>query len=165
MNLMQLRMISEIGPLYLVASDVGLRKLTFFENSEPFMTESDQNTPCAKILTNTVQQLMEYFAGKRQNFDVPLEVFGTEFQKTVWEKLTSIPYGKTYSYKNIAQFIQNDQAVRAVGNANGKNPICIVVPCHRVIASDGTIGGYTGGLPIKYKLLQLEKTAGFFAER
>lgn len=109
------------------------------------------------ILLQTISQLNEYFAGQRQQFDVPLNLqVGTVFQQTVWQALCDIPYGQTISYARLAQLIGKPTAYRACANANGKNPISIIIPCHRVIASDGGIGGYTGGLDIKQKLLQIE---------
>src|SRR4030095_12293191 len=101
--------------------------------------------------------LKEYFSGVRHDFDLPLDIQGTAFQKRVWEQLRRIPYGKTASYRDIARMIGKKTAYRAVGNANGKNPLCIIVPCHRVIAADGSLGGYSGGLKIKTQLLKLEQ--------
>ncbi len=108
------------------------------------------------LLSQAVQELDEYFEGRRREFDLPLKPCGTAFQKRVWEALRRIPYGKTASYRDIAEAVENPRGFRAVGNANGKNPIVIVVPCHRVIASDGSLGGYTGGLDIKRFLLEHE---------
>ena len=102
-------------------------------------------------------QLEEYFAGKRKRFDLPLNPQGTDFQKSVWKALLDIPYGKTRSYKEIAKATGNPKACRAVGMANNKNPIWIVIPCHRVIGTDGTLTGYGGGLTMKQRLLDLEK--------
>jgi methylated-DNA-[protein]-cysteine S-methyltransferase len=112
-----------------------------------------------KILQRTVTELEEYLAGKRQTFTVPLEVAGTPFQKKVWNALRRIPYGQTSSYKDVAGRIRHGKAMRAVGTANGCNPHAIIVPCHRVIAHDGTLGGYAGGLKIKSQLLALEGAA------
>lgn len=108
------------------------------------------------LLSQAVQELDEYFEGRRREFDLPLKPHGTAFQKRVWEALRRIPYGKTASYRDIAKAVENPRGFRAVGNANGKNPIVIVVPCHRVIAADGSLGGYTGGLDIKRFLLEHE---------
>jgi methylated-DNA-[protein]-cysteine S-methyltransferase len=102
------------------------------------------------------KELEEYFSGKRKKFDIPLNPYGTEFKLSVWKALLDIPYGETRSYKQIAQAIGNPQACRAVGMANNKNPIWIVIPCHRVIGADGTLTGYGGGLDMKRKLLELE---------
>ena len=102
-------------------------------------------------------QLEEYFVGKRREFDVPLDPQGTKFQRSVWKALLEIPYGETRSYKQIAQMVKNPKAYRAVGMANNKNPIWIVIPCHRVIGADGSLTGYGGGLEMKQRLLELEK--------
>lgn len=102
------------------------------------------------------KQLCEYFDKKRQIFELPLELNGTSFQKKVWNALSEIPYAQTRSYKEIATFIGNKNASRAVGNANNKNPIAIIIPCHRVIGSSGKLVGYAGGLEIKKALLELE---------
>jgi len=102
-------------------------------------------------------QLEEYFAGKRCEFDVPLDPQGTQFQRSVWKALLKIPYGETRSYKQIAQMVENPKGCRAVGMANNKNPIWIVIPCHRVIGADGSLTGYGGGLEMKQRLLELEK--------
>jgi methylated-DNA-[protein]-cysteine S-methyltransferase len=103
-------------------------------------------------------QLGEYFAGERAEFDLPLAPDGTEFQRRVWDELRAIPYGETRSYAEIAREVGRPQAVRAVGTANGSNPLAIVIPCHRVIASDGSLGGYGGGLALKAKLLAMEQS-------
>ena len=112
----------------------------------------------AKVLRNTISQLDEYINGQRQVFDIPLDLStGTPFQQTVWEALLKIPYGKTISYAQLANHIGQPTACRAVANANGKNPISLIIPCHRVIASDGKLGGYTGGVEIKQTLLDIEQ--------
>ena len=107
-------------------------------------------------LEEAVTQLEEYFEGERTEFDLPLEVAGTGFQRDVWLALSEIPYGKTVSYGELAEMVGRPKAFRAVGQANGSNPIPIVLPCHRVVASGGRIGGYGGGLPMKRRLLALE---------
>jgi len=109
------------------------------------------------ILLKTAQQLNEYFAGKRQQFDLPLDFEGTAFQQQVWQALLTIPFGETRSYKQIAEQIGNVKAVRAVGAANGKNPISIIAPCHRVVGANGKLVGFAGGLENKDILLKLEK--------
>lgn len=101
-------------------------------------------------------QLKEYFAGTKKEFDVPLDVEGTEFQKKVWAELKNIPYGKTISYKSLSEKLGDVKSIRAVGKANGQNPIAIIIPCHRVIGADGSLIGYAGGLLIKEKLLHIE---------
>ncbi len=109
-------------------------------------------------LTNrAMEQLREYFSGQRKQFELPYELRGTEFQKKVWAALEAIPYGQTRSYREIAQAVGNPKAVRAVGAANGKNPMWIVVPCHRVIGADGGLTGYAGGVELKRALLELEQ--------
>lgn len=125
---------------------------------------SVQLTDCTKTVDNSNEitkmcktQLNEYFCRKRKIFDLPIEFMGTGFQKKVWRELCEIPYGKIVSYKEIAQNIGNEKAVRAVGTAIGKNPIAIIVPCHRVISANGKIGGYAYGIDKKQKLLNLER--------
>jgi methylated-DNA-[protein]-cysteine S-methyltransferase len=105
----------------------------------------------------TIRQLKEYLSGERQNFDIPIAVVGTDFQLAVWSMLRSIPYGSVWSYQDVANAIGNPKAVRAVGSANGRNPISIIVPCHRVIGKSGKLTGYAGGVENKEKLLVLEK--------
>lgn len=109
------------------------------------------------LLRKTIQQLEEYFTGKRKNFDLPLNPPGTEFQKKVWQALCKVPYGSTCSYKDIAEEVNNPKAYRAVGLANNKNPIMIIIPCHRVIGVNGDLVGYGGGIELKKKLLELEQ--------
>ncbi|MCW8936269.1 MAG: methylated-DNA--[protein]-cysteine S-methyltransferase [Gammaproteobacteria bacterium] len=111
-----------------------------------------------EILDITRQQLNDYFNNQRSSFDVPLKLIGTEFQKKVWNNLIKISYGKTTSYLELATNISKPQAVRAVANANGANAMSIIIPCHRVIGSNGALGGYAGGLPTKRKLLDLEQS-------
>ena len=142
---------SPVGPLLVAVCDRGLVALEFGRGKIPAgWVESDEKT------APYVRQLKEYFAGRRRQFDLPLDLRGTDFQKRCWRELLKIPYGETRSYAEIARAIGNPAAARAVGLANGKNPIAIVVPCHRVIGSDGSLTGYGGGLETKRKLLQLE---------
>ncbi len=101
-------------------------------------------------------QFAEYFGGTRQNFDIELDINGTKFQKRVWQALREIPFGETRSYKQIGEMIGNDRAARAVGMANSRNPLPVVVPCHRVIATDGSLGGFSSGVELKEKLLHFE---------
>lgn len=108
------------------------------------------------LLNEAKSQLNEYFARERNAFDLPLLLVGSDFQKTVWEKLLTIPYGKTVSYLELSRILGDEKAIRAVATANGANAISIIVPCHRVIGSDGSLTGYAGGLNAKQKLLQLE---------
>lgn len=113
------------------------------------------------VLEHARQQLAEYFEGSREAFDLPLRLVGTDFQQSVWRSLQTIPYGETIGYQALADKLGNPKAVRAVATANGANAISIVVPCHRVIGSDGQLVGYAGGLDAKKKLLQLEVQQGF----
>lgn len=110
-----------------------------------------------EVIKETYRQLSEYFAGKRDSFDIPIKTQGTDFQEKVWNTLKQIPYGETRSYKDIAIAIGKPKAMRAVGMANNRNPIMIVIPCHRVIGANGQLIGYGGGLDVKEKLLTLEK--------
>lgn len=123
---------------------------------------AEKGTDCSNLegsllLRKTEQELEEYFEGKRKEFDLPLHLHGTEFQKKVWEALRKIPYGETCSYLDIARMVGNPKACRAVGGANHRNPVMILVPCHRVIGADGSLTGYGGGLGVKQYLLELEK--------
>lgn len=145
-----------IGKLFIVASPKGITGIYFNEQDVPFAKSLQGREKASLILRTTVIQLKEYFSGKRQKFTLPMDIESAEFSKKVWMELKKIPYGSTRSYKDIAEKINHKNAYRAVGTANGKNPICIIIPCHRVIAADGSIGGYTGGIHIKKKLLQLE---------
>lgn len=149
---------SPLGPLLLAADESGVREIRFVNGRIPQKPESewihDDNHKCLRELT---EQLNAYFGGKLEKFDISLSPQGTLFQRTVWNKLCDIPYGETISYGEIARRIGNPQASRAVGLANGSNPIPIVIPCHRVIGSNGKLTGYGGGLPIKEKLLALEQ--------
>jgi methylated-DNA-[protein]-cysteine S-methyltransferase len=144
---------SKLGAIYLVASDKGLQGVYL---SDPEIISQKATPKALAILKATETQLTEYFDGKRKKFNLPFDIEGTEFQKKVWNQLSQIPYGEVCSYKDIAEKLKNSKAFRAVGTANGKNPLCIIVPCHRVIAADGSLGGYTGGLHYKVKLLALE---------
>ena len=113
-------------------------------------------TSTSPLIKEACRQFDEYFAGERRDFDLPLSPKGTPFQEKVWKQLQEIPYGKTISYAQLAQAIENPKACRAVGSANGKNPVSIIIPCHRVIASGGGLGGYASGLKPKIQLLELE---------
>lgn len=146
---------SPVGSLLLVADEQGLREIRFETERHPRDTSpSWLHSPQALAFARV--QLAEYFAGTRQSFDLPLHPIGTPFQLTVWRELTRIPYGATTSYGELARRIEQPQAVRAVGAANGRNPLPIVVPCHRVIGANGQLVGFGGGLPIKRFLLAME---------
>ena len=122
-------------------------------------SELDDQDPNHKIAQQAIQELTGYFLGTHRHFDTPLDLsLGTDFEQRVWQALQDIPYGQTISYKALAQRIGKPTAFRACANANGKNPISLIIPCHRVIAADGGLGGYTGGLNIKRSLLTLEQT-------
>lgn len=145
---------SPIGPLLLVGDETGLRRLEFVKGrTRPDPAWREDAAP----LQDAIRQLRAYFAGKLEKFDIPLAPEGTPFQRQVWKRLCEIPYGETISYGELARRIGNPKASRAVGLANGSNPIAIVIPCHRVIGSNGKLTGYGGGLPLKEKLLALER--------
>lgn len=153
---------SPVGLLKLVASHSGLAAI-LWEKDNPQRVPltpliEDTNHP---LLLETEKQLNDYFAGKLKKFSLTLDFIGTEFQKKVWEALLTIPFGETRSYGQIARQIGNPKAVRAVGAANGKNPISIVTPCHRVIGSNGKLTGFAGGLKIKQILLDIESNTDF----
>ncbi len=152
---LQLKLKLPIGSLYLVASANGLQGVYFERQDVPMV--SGAVTSEARALSRAAIEIEEYFRGQRKKFEMPLDLQGTEFQKRVWAEVLKIPYGETRSYGEIAAKINNRAASRAVGSANGKNPICIIVPCHRVIAAGGKLGGYSGGLEKKIKLLEFEK--------
>ena len=146
---------SPIGPLLLAGNERGLNFLSFAAKKGAVTPRRDWTENRAPF-TEAVRQLRTYFSGKLREFDLPLCLEGTAFQLRVWEGLREIPYGETISYGELARRIGKPEAVRAVGTANGSNPIPIIVPCHRVIGSDGSLTGYGGGLSIKEKLLALE---------
>lgn len=149
---------SPVGPLLLTADSEGLREIRFHAaTAAAGEGGAAQAEAGAAVAAETARQLRAYFAGERHAFDLPLAPRGTPFQLAVWRALGAIPYGATTSYGAIAARIGRPQAVRAVGAANGANPLPIVVPCHRVIGSDGRLVGYGGGLPIKRALLALER--------
>lgn len=156
MNLVQYKMTTPIGPLYLIASAKGLKGIYWSKQEIKLVASLDNSRQEEKILDDASRQLAEYFAGTRKSFNVPFDLEGTPFQIKVWNALSKIPYGQTAAYQDIARNINNSKAVRAVGSANGKNPLCIMIPCHRVITSAGTIGGYAGGINVKRQLLALE---------
>ncbi|MDE1991756.1 MAG: methylated-DNA--[protein]-cysteine S-methyltransferase [Rhizobiaceae bacterium] len=149
---------SPVGKLTLVARPFGLAAI-LWENDRPGRVRLNITSENSKqpILAQTRQELEEYFAGDRSVFDVPLDFVGTDFQKQVWQALRTIPFGETRSYGQIARQIGAPKAVRAVGAANGRNPVSIIMPCHRVIGSTGDLTGFAGGLDRKLYLLELEK--------
>jgi O-6-methylguanine DNA methyltransferase len=159
---------SPVGPLFLAASEKGLVALEFDVRlpgqqtirPNPRDLRAEGKGFCFERadgkMAGYIQELEEYFAGSRREFRFPLDLRGTEFQVACWRALLAIPYGETRTYADIAREVRRPQGFRAVGMANNRNPIAIVVPCHRVIASDGSLCGYGGGLDIKRKLLELE---------
>ena len=156
-----------LGDIILVEEDGELREISISKQEKSDLEIQDsleeidpdvyqQDSP---FLNRVESELREYFAGKRETFDVPIKFAGTEFQESVWKVIASIPFGKTISYGEIGDRIKKPNAARAIGNACGNNPIPIIVPCHRVLASDGKLGGYSSGLDNKRALLDLENIA------
>lgn len=144
---------TRIGLFKIAEDGTGVTELEIVDEKEKDNLEPSE-TP---LLAKAAKQLEEYLSGKRMIFDFPLNPRGTEFQKKVWEVLKTIPYGETWSYKQVAVALGKPTASRAVGMANNRNPIMIVVPCHRVVGSNGDLVGYAGGLDLKAMLLKLEK--------
>ena len=147
---------SPVGRLLLAGDETGLQRVAFAEGGKALQPEPNWSDD-ARPLRQAVEQLRAYFAGDLQTFDLPLRMEGTPFQLAVWRALQDIPYGETASYGEIARRVGTPQGSRAVGLANGSNPIAIVVPCHRVIGSNGKLTGYGGGLNNKETLLALER--------
>ena len=158
MPYLYMSMPSPVGQLTLVSQQAHLVAV-LWENDRPLRVRLGQMQPAGNelVLLQARQQLNEYFQGQRQQFELPLHMQGTGFQQQVWHALQSIPYGQTRSYADIAEQIANPEAVRAVGAANGRNPLSIVVPCHRVIGRQGQLTGFAGGLDAKKYLLALEQ--------
>lgn len=152
-----------VGRLTVIASDTGVRAVLWDRDGEAERTRAAAAgaVPVAAadhpVLAAAVAQLQEYFAGTRQQFDLPLDVVGTDFQRDAWRALQTIPYGSTVSYGEQARRLGNPKAVRAVGAANGRNPVSIVVPCHRVVGSDGSLTGFAAGVDAKAWLLDHER--------
>jgi O-6-methylguanine DNA methyltransferase len=149
---------SPAGPLFLAASEKGLVRLEFEARVQKLDTKTIELRESEKHLAPYLQELDEYFAGERREFSMPLDLRGTPFQLACWRALLAIPYGETRTYADIARAIGHSKAFRAVGMSNNRNPVAIVVPCHRVIAAGGSLCGYGGGLDIKRKLLDLEQS-------
>lgn len=141
-----------IGRLGIAATPSGIHHI-YFHKGDPELPLKETS-----LIKKAHIQLSEYFEGKRRVFDIPLILKGSEFQKSVWEQLKKVPYGECISYQDVAYAINNPKACRAVGMANNKNPIPIIIPCHRIIGKNGTLVGYGGGLEIKEKLIYLEKS-------
>lgn len=144
--------LSQIGPIEIMGRQKGILTITFAKKE----FSPDPNLP--ECMAECLQQLDEYFKGKRRKFNVPLLLKGTEFQKAVWRQLQKIPYGQTASYGDVARAVGSPRAFRAVGNANNKNPIPLIIPCHRVIGSDGRLVGFGNGIWRKKWLLEHEKS-------
>ncbi|MDR2498329.1 MAG: methylated-DNA--[protein]-cysteine S-methyltransferase [Tannerellaceae bacterium] len=144
---------SPVGCLAITCSDSHLRSISRVELPPP----SQPNEPMSALQSKVIKQLSEYFEGKRKTFSLPIEQEGTPFQQSVWEELLRIPYGRCISYQGLAGRIGKPRAYRAVGNANGQNKLCIIVPCHRIIRANGEIGGYAYGLEMKQYLIELEQ--------
>ncbi|MDO5096624.1 MAG: methylated-DNA--[protein]-cysteine S-methyltransferase [Peptostreptococcaceae bacterium] len=142
---------SPVGELFIAEDDEGICCISFYELDILNIPKKETS-----LIKRTAKQLQEYFAGKRKQFDIPLSTHGTDFQQKVWHTLQQIPYGETQCYEQIAKSAGNPKACRAVGSANNKNPISILIPCHRVIGKNGKLVGYGGGLDIKEFLLNLE---------
>ena len=150
---------TSIGSLTIAADAEGLRHIEFPSNRHPVERAGwvpDASGRVSDVLRTTREQLLEYLAGERRDFDLPLRPQGTAFQMDVWRTLATIPYGDTWSYRDLARAISKPDAMRAVGAANGRNPLPIVLPCHRVIGADGSLTGFGGGLSTKEALLRLE---------
>ncbi|MEE0933141.1 methylated-DNA--[protein]-cysteine S-methyltransferase [Clostridium sp. D43t1_170807_H7] len=145
---------TKIGEIAIEENGVAITRLYFVNKDLEKEVEIKEETA---LMKKAIKEIKEYLEGKRNSFDLPLEPEGTEFQKMVWNVLREIPYGETRSYGEIAKLIGNEKASRAVGMANNKNPIMIIIPCHRVIGVNGKLVGYAGGLDVKEKLLNMEK--------
>lgn len=157
---------SPVGKLTLVASDKGLAAVLWDHDDPKRMRLGElAESPNHPILLQTEQQLNEYFAGKRTVFTIDLDMVGTAFQKKVWEALLTIPFGETRTYGDIARQVGNPKASRAVGAANGRNPVSIITPCHRAVGSNGSLTGFAGGLDAKQYLLTLESKSELERDR
>lgn len=153
MSQLQRKIKTKLGDWYLIASGKGLQSIL---REKQDISSNHKNPKATQFLDQAEEEINQYFSGRLKEFKVPLDIQGTEFQKKVWRQLSKIPYGETCSYQDIATKIKQPKACRAVGTANGKNPLSIIIPCHRVITADGKLGGYSGGLNTKTKLLAIE---------
>jgi len=154
-----------VGHLLMAGSEHGLSFVALGDNEHHLLQAMHAHVPAEqpvqcndRALRSWLEMLLRYFRGEQQSFDIPLAIQGTPFQMQVWEALQTIPYGKTRSYQDIAHMLNKPKAVRAVAQACGANPVSLVIPCHRVIRSDGSLGGYGGGIERKQALLQMEQT-------
>lgn len=157
MNIHWIQIDSPIGPLTLAAGDQALRAIEFESNRHP-QRRSDWVAGDTPLLRRAAEQLQDYFEGRRRRFDLPLAPIGTPFQRAAWEALAHIPFGETRSYAQQAAALGRPTATRAVGAANGRNPLPIVLPCHRVIGANGALTGFGGGIEVKRWLLDFEQT-------
>ncbi|MBM4335150.1 MAG: methylated-DNA--[protein]-cysteine S-methyltransferase [Deltaproteobacteria bacterium] len=155
-----------IGALRLAVSEAGVARIGLPRSSGPGFAgwlrssfADAERVPWLPLLDKLSQELIEYFGGRRREFEVPLDLHGTEFQLSVWREIAAIPYGEMRTYGGIADAAGRPRAVRAVGTATGNNPVPILVPCHRVIAAQGRLGGFSGGLDVKRRLLALERAS------
>ena len=159
------RLDSPLGPILVAAAATGLKRIGFERGNPPpdcppewqALSAGNESTGAGPVLLEGVRQIEEYFRGTRHAFDLPLDADGNPFQQRVWQELCRIPYGQTWTYGQLAGRIGRPGAARAVGSANARNPLPIVVPCHRVIGANGTLTGYYGGLHLKAFLLELER--------
>lgn len=163
LNLFYLKLhTSQVGTLHLIAHPKALLCVVFDAQwprlSRKYHPHANFNTDPNSLLHNAAQQIDEYLLGTRSQFSIPLELRGTEFQRSVWNSLRRIPYGETISYRQQAEMLGHPNSVRAIANANRLNPLCLVVPCHRVIAHSGALSGYSGGAEVKAALLQIEQS-------
>lgn len=159
MIILHTRIDSPVGPLTLAANDQGLHAVEFQHSRRPLTRDGRWHEGDHPLLTLAARQLGEYFSGRRRDFDLPLAPTGTPFQRQVWQLLPQIGYGQTISYGELARRLGRPGAVRAAAAAIGRNPLSIIVPCHRVLAASGALTGFSGGLPAKRFLLALEAGA------
>lgn len=157
-TLLYMRTPSPVGPLFLAVSEKGLVRLEFAGREQKLGSADTALHESKSTIAPYLRELNEYFAGERREFSFPLDLRGTPFQLACWNSLLAIPYGETRSYHDQAEAIGHPRAYRAVGMSNNRNPVAIVVPCHRVIASSGSLCGYGGGLDLKQRLLDLERS-------
>ena len=159
MTLYESTITTPVGPLRLLATERGVAGI-YFEEHKNMPQRSATSCPEHPVIQAIASQLQQYFEGERQNFETTLDPIGTDFQKQVWTALTEIPFGTTETYGELAARLGKPQASRAVGRANGLNPISIIVPCHRVVGASGKLTGYAGGLETKQWLLEHERAQG-----
>ncbi len=156
MTLITVHYKTPIGIAEIIGNENGVQSISVMDGDKDFSTTLEMTKSVPKCLADCISQLDEYFSGKRTEFDLKLNPQGTDFQKQVWQELLNIPYGKTRTYLEQTKKIGDPKAIRAVASANGKNPLWIVIPCHRVIGSDGSLTGYAGGIWRKKWLLEHE---------